>query len=82
MTSVYKLSFGTAVGICVGLFVVKGVKFFAISLGGVFVLLQVSLGAFIPFLTAFGLEIVDVWTTESTVSSLAWPHHSPLECPH
>jgi hypothetical protein len=28
-------------GVCVGLFVVKGAKFFAISMGGVFVLLQV-----------------------------------------
>lgn len=37
-----RLSFGTAAGVCVGLFVVKGLKVVAVSLGGVFVLLQVS----------------------------------------
>jgi FUN14 domain-containing protein 1 len=38
--SVYELSFGTVCGICAGVFIKKGAKVVAFTLGGVFVLLQ------------------------------------------
>ena len=40
--SMYELGFGTVAGICAGVFVKKGAKALAWALGGVFVLLQVS----------------------------------------
>lgn len=40
--NLYELSFGTVCGICAGVFVKKGAKALAFTLGGVFVLLQVK----------------------------------------
>ena len=40
--SMYELGFGTVAGICAGVFVKKGTKALAWTLGGVFVLLQAS----------------------------------------
>ncbi|KAJ3786816.1 FUN14 family-domain-containing protein [Lentinula aff. detonsa] len=51
--SLYELSFGTAAGICAGVFLKKGAKAVAFFLGGVFVLLQ--------YLGSFSLLRVD-WT--------------------
>ncbi|KAJ6496580.1 hypothetical protein C8R47DRAFT_1184514 [Mycena vitilis] len=42
--NVYELTFGTVAGLCAGVFIKKGAKAVAFFLGGVFVLLQVSLG--------------------------------------
>lgn len=39
----YELTFGTVCGICAGVFVKKGARVIAFALGGVFVLLQVSM---------------------------------------
>ena len=39
----YELTFGTVCGICAGVFVKKGARIVAFALGGVFVLLQVSI---------------------------------------
>ena len=41
--SVYQLSFGAVCGVCTGVFLKKGLRAIAFLLGGVFVLLQVSL---------------------------------------
>ena len=41
--SVYELGFGTVCGICTGVFVKKGLRAIAFVLGGLFVLLQVSI---------------------------------------
>lgn len=43
MLNVYQLTFGTVCGICTGVFLKKGLRAIAFLLGGVFVLLQVSL---------------------------------------
>lgn len=43
MLDVYQLGFGTVCGICTGVFLKKGLRAIAFLLGGVFVLLQVSL---------------------------------------
>lgn len=43
--NIAQLSFGTACGICAGIFVKKGFKALAFLLGGLFVILQVSLDA-------------------------------------
>ncbi|CAO1637621.1 unnamed protein product [Sympodiomycopsis kandeliae] len=40
IVNIYQLSFGTICGICVGIFIKKGLKFVGFFLGGVFVLLQ------------------------------------------
>ncbi len=41
--SLYELSFGTVCGVCAGVFVKKGARIVAFALGGIFVLLQVSI---------------------------------------
>lgn len=41
--NLYQLGFGTVAGICTGVFVKKGLRAIAFALGGMFVLLQVSI---------------------------------------
>lgn len=40
IVNIYQLSFGTVCGVCAGIFIKKGLKFFAVLFGGCYVLLQ------------------------------------------
>jgi hypothetical protein len=86
--SLYSLGFGTAAGICAGVFVAKGLNMIAFFLGGLFVLTQVR-----PPSPARSRLIEAQYTTSKSLTEVKWgamgkryttavdgpsPHHPPV----
>jgi hypothetical protein len=86
--NVYELTFGTVAGICAGVFIKKGAKAVAFFLGGVFVLLQVSLCCSVHYSgSSHRHDTIAVlwflWSTQGGLGEHGYPfptiilHHGP-----